>query len=573
MGLGSAHNKTLQEGLHAAVSSGWGCDVVFRFDDGTNLLSVKWIWMLRSEYFRTMFTTLMRESRENCIPLGEVNGDAVRAIFRSLLTGELSLNNDNVGHVLDASDRLLFPTIKDLCGRYLLDHLAPQNCLSILNLADRYGFTELRSASVTSAARGLDSIKGSEDFLQLSEAGLVEIAQHRAMGLSTDALLDVVMPWVRFDTAARGATLPRLLDVVCLELLSPKLLTGLIADPVALAHAIAQLQAAILLQSGQGVHRSQIRHRRVGLNRLGDRSVVAVAAAHVVAGAVQPGAVHTYDPATKQLAALPHSDISVLEPVVCFHDGLLIVAGGYEGPWATKRIVATVRCFDPVLHSWTEMTPLTTPRYGAAMVVLGEHLLIIGGFDTRRLTTVERYSFVTRAWTALAPLPSARCSMTAAVHGGQLFVFGGYTGGTTVTDEVLLYDSEGDRWEVVARLSQPRCQVRLASDLDGGIFVVGGLSWDAAGQPQRSSVVEYFNTSTRTVSVLPPLPEPRLLPGVVFVGGQLHVFGGQLQDGTRCSTSTSLTVGPNGSPVAGWSDPQPTLPGPMWFDAVFHDFV
>jgi N-acetylneuraminic acid mutarotase len=235
--------------------------------------------------------------------------------------------------------------------------------------------------------------------------------------------------------------------------------------------------------------------------------------------------------------------------------------------------VATVRCFDPVLHSWTEMTPLTTRRYGAAMVVLGEHLLIIGGRNTRTLTTVERYSFVTRAWTALAPLPSARCHTTAAVHGGQLFVFGGYTGGRTVTDEVLLYDSEGERWEVVARLSQPRCLVRLASDLDGRIFVVGGLSWDAAGQPQRSSVVEYFNTSTRTVSVRPPLPEPRQTPGAVFVGGQLHVFGGGLQDGTRSSTSTSLTVGPNGSPVAGWSDPQPTLPGPMWFDPVFHDFV
>jgi hypothetical protein len=39
--------------------------------------------------------------------------------------------------------------------------------------------------------------------------------------------------------------------------------------------------------------------------------------------------------------------------------------------------------------------------------------------------------------------------MAAAVHGGQLFVFGWYTGGTTVTDEVLLYDSEGDRWEAV----------------------------------------------------------------------------------------------------------------------------
>jgi hypothetical protein len=202
------------------------------------------------------------------------------------------------------------------------------------------------------------------------------------MGLSTDALLDVVMTWLRFDTAARGATLPRLSDVVCLELLSPKSLNGLLTDPVALAHATAQLQAAIMLQGGQGVYRAQIRRRRVELNRLGDRSVVTVAAAHGVAGAVQPGAVHTYDPATKQLAALPHSDVSVRETAVCFHDGLLIVAGGYEGPWATKRIVVTVRCFDPVLHSWTEMAPLTTPRFGAAMVVLGEHLLIIGGYNT-----------------------------------------------------------------------------------------------------------------------------------------------------------------------------------------------
>ncbi len=91
------------------MSNGCCCDAVFTVNDDTNLIGVKWILVMCSEYFRTMFTTLMKESREKCICLGDVNGDAVRTIFRSLLTGELSLTNDNVTAVLDANDRM-FPT-------------------------------------------------------------------------------------------------------------------------------------------------------------------------------------------------------------------------------------------------------------------------------------------------------------------------------------------------------------------------------------------------------------------------------------------------------------------------------
>jgi hypothetical protein len=39
--LSPDHHTTLQEGLHAAVSQGWGCDSFLKFDYETNLLSVK----------------------------------------------------------------------------------------------------------------------------------------------------------------------------------------------------------------------------------------------------------------------------------------------------------------------------------------------------------------------------------------------------------------------------------------------------------------------------------------------------------------------------------------------------
>jgi hypothetical protein len=73
--------------------------------------------MLYSDYFRAMFVTPMKETRENVFRLGEANGDAVRLKFCSLLTGELSLNNVTVAQVLDSSDRLMVQGAKDLCGR------------------------------------------------------------------------------------------------------------------------------------------------------------------------------------------------------------------------------------------------------------------------------------------------------------------------------------------------------------------------------------------------------------------------------------------------------------------------
>ena len=163
IGLGSDHNKTLLEGLHTAVSMGWACDLVLKFEDDTDLWSVKWIWMLFSEYFRCMLTTSMKEGREDRILLRDVSGDAVRAIFRSLLTGELLLTNDNVAGVLDASDRFMLPGIKESCARYLSDQLAPQNFVSIMNLGERYGFPELRASAAATAA-----------LSALSDPGLVQ---------------------------------------------------------------------------------------------------------------------------------------------------------------------------------------------------------------------------------------------------------------------------------------------------------------------------------------------------------------------------------------------------------------
>lgn len=58
--------------------------------------------------------------------------------------------------------------------------------------------------------------------------------------------------------------------------------------------------------------------------------------------------------------------------------------GGYDG----ERMVSSVEVFDPRMESWTMAEPMNFSRGYGATVVLGDHLLTIGGVEDQE-TIVE----------------------------------------------------------------------------------------------------------------------------------------------------------------------------------------
>lgn len=125
-----------------------------------------------------------------------------------------------------------------------------------------------------------------------------------------------------------------------------------------------------------------------------------------------------YDPATKTWATLPDAPRSRDHVAVAVANDKLYVAGGRNSSWADgRKFSATIKpvdVFDFVTNKWSTLpNDLPTARAGNSTVVVGNHLLIIGGEYGNpdgngggALATVEALNLATNEW--LVGLPEMK---------------------------------------------------------------------------------------------------------------------------------------------------------------------
>lgn len=163
-------------------------------------------------------------------------------------------------------------------------------------------------------------------------------------------------------------------------------------------------------------------------------------------------------------------------------------------------------------RSWAPDT-LPTNRHGHRIHVIGNELLVIGGF-TRNSDPAEdasrsslRYGFATKRWTPAAKLQVGKAFFGSAVVDGRVYAIG---------QNIERYDVARDAWEVVSEYQGLPTSHFSAAAIGSEIFIVGHRLW-------------VFDTKTGTVAEHPPWPNRNSgdhFHIVAALGGTLHVIGG-----------------------------------------------
>jgi hypothetical protein len=192
--------------------------------------------------------------------------------------------------------------------------------------------------------------------------------------------------------------------------------------------------------------------------------------------------------------------------------------------------------------------PAGPPLQGLALAAHGNHVVRVGGMAPRNppgakadnRSTAEAASFdpVAGAWRPLPPLPTPRSSHDAVVVGDTLVVVGGWNmrgpDGDDWFDDALTLDLRRPDagW---AAVKQPfRRRALQAAALNGKVYVVGGLDEDG----NVLTHVDVFDPAAKAWLAGPPIPgEDRagFSPGVAVVNGRLIVSAG---DGAVARLST-----------------------------------
>ncbi len=126
--------------------------------------------------------------------------------------------------------------------------------------------------------------------------------------------------------------------------------------------------------------------------------------------------------------------------------------------------------------SWTEKTPMPTPRLDLGVAAVNGKIYAIGGSNQRTpLATNEMYDPSTDTWTTKASMPTPRIGFGISVYQNKIYCIGGVEGpNNTASGANEVYDPATDTWQTKTPIPIPG--VVQANVADGKIFLLSILN-------------------------------------------------------------------------------------------------
>ena len=248
--------KTLIKGLLRQRDTGELCDITLRIN-GRNYFAHKAVLSANSPYFRSMFTSQMRETSSSEVDLTQSmqteNDSAFRQILEFMYSGDLEITTENAEDILRISDFLLIDDIKDYCRQFYLQHgnLNLSNCICLSFLAEHHSLPDVaHMARNMVKARFHDHLVHSDCMLDIPEGCLFKLLHDKEITkfTSSDSLTQLVLRWVRFSRRDRQSAMLPLLSCIQLQTLSQEVIKLLlqedeITDDIVMVARLKSLQS------------------------------------------------------------------------------------------------------------------------------------------------------------------------------------------------------------------------------------------------------------------------------------------------------------------------------------------
>ena len=187
-----------------------------------------------SPYFQATFSSQFQEAINAHITLHDVSPWIMKRILEYIYSGELEISLDSALDYLKTGHLLQYPDIVDACCELLSQHLHPNNCLGIKELASLYGCKQLEQAAYNYILEHFTSVVDkSEELAQLSHSSLVTYLSADNVDICNEAVMwQALRQWVYSDVDERKQYLYELLLCIRLSVLTSKELNMITNEPL-----------------------------------------------------------------------------------------------------------------------------------------------------------------------------------------------------------------------------------------------------------------------------------------------------------------------------------------------------
>ncbi|XP_050413334.1 kelch-like protein 12 isoform X1 [Patella vulgata] len=142
-------------------------------------------------------------------------------------------------------------------------------------------------------------------------------------------------------------------------------------------------------------------------------------------------------------------------------NNLFVLGGDLQHSQLEIYPIADVSLFNG--ETWIKRASMLEPRSMFDVVELGGCIYALGGFNTRRVNTVERYNPQVDQWTYISCMNKERSHLKAVVTANMIYVMGGksysssYGGARKVLNTCETYDPSTNKWTNVKPMNHSRC--------------------------------------------------------------------------------------------------------------------
>ena len=488
------------------------CDTTVRAE-GQDFVAHKCVLSAASAYFRALFTSEMKETKNNMVELQKAKSTTVSDVLQFIYTGEVSIDSSNAQDLAVIADYLIIPSLKTKASLFLQGSISTSNFSALESFACQYNCESLQQAVVTFKCENFVAVTKSEDFRTCGVEKVKELICMDEINVSEeDEVYQAMIAWIKHDLPSRECLLPELLKCVRLfslskyslrrildeELVSKNLAcTRLIINaldfclfpdrfqdiPLKPRLSLDQYEQVVVLTGGQDDGNCNMNtdcfvpstKTWVSLPKMPypcskDAAAVCSGILYIV-GAEKEGStsICCFNPKENNWSSHEVELKLTDHSVTCFNEELYVIGG--QGSWNDVKI------YNPALDKWKTAASMETGRAGHSAVVLQEHIYVIAGHDAREvcLNSVECYNPLTDQWRRISNLLKVRrCSAVATVC-EKIIVVGGFGDMTasTIEPSCEIYHPNTNQWNMVSSPGIPRAACSAVS-IDDIVYLFGG---------------------------------------------------------------------------------------------------
>ncbi|XP_064487825.1 kelch-like protein 10 isoform X2 [Ornithodoros turicata] len=444
------------------------------------------------------------------------------ALLQFVYTNTVALDSANVLGILLAAQRFQMDQLVQKCQEFLSKGIDVNNCIRILEFGRKHKHSTLADMAITFISRNfLEVCKFSPDFDCISYEDLKVLLSSDELNLADEGkAFKAAIRWTETDFPNRRRYLPSLLSAIRFGLckvsfLQEEVFSHPLLDDVDCRAALEPVHGLLdQLETPEG-------HRLINLAHPMLRPRIPRDVLFVIGGWSNGSAtnlVESYDCRANRWLVFTNDRDTMPR---AYHglvalDGLIYMIGGFDG----SQCFNCVRCFNPLLHRWTERACMHVARCYVSVAVLNGKIYALGGYDgDRRTNTAERYDPVQNTWTLIAEMNDQRSDACATVVDGKVYIVGGFTG-QQVLNTAEFYDPALNVWTYIRAMTVPRSGVRVINYQDT-VYVLGGFN----GTHRLSTGEKYDFLRDRWLE-LPNMHTPRSNFAVAVLDDLLFAIGG-----------------------------------------------